>query len=60
MADLNFSQYLNGLQEKKQQLLTLANKAVEYGWIPRYKKDSNLNQLSSISFEGKQSVNPVS
>lgn len=51
MADLNFSQYLNGLQEKKQQLLTLANKAVEYGWIPRYKKDSNLNQLSSISFE---------
>lgn len=38
MADLNFSQYLNGLQEKKQQLLTLANKAVEYGWIPRYKK----------------------
>lgn len=51
MAELNFSKYLNDLQEKKQQLLYLANKAVEYGWIPKYKKDCNANLSTSISFE---------
>ena len=30
MADLNFSQYLNGLQEKKQQLLTLGKHSVNH------------------------------
>ena len=51
MEGSNFLKYLNGLQEKKQQLLSLANKAVEYGWIPKYKKDCNSNQINSISFE---------
>lgn len=35
MSEYNFSEYLNILQEKKQRLLSLANKAAEFGWIPK-------------------------
>lgn len=35
MRETNFSQYLNNLQEKKQNLLALAKKASEFGWIPQ-------------------------
>lgn len=35
MTESNFSQYLNNLQEKKQSLLSLADKAANFGWIPK-------------------------
>lgn len=47
MAESNFSEYLNSLQEKKKALLSLANKASENGWIPRSKSDGK----NVISFE---------
>lgn len=31
---INFSQYLNNLQEQKQHILQIAKKAADYGWIP--------------------------
>lgn len=39
MANSNFSEYLNSLQEKKNRLLSLANKASENGWIPKKKSE---------------------
>ena len=45
MAESNFSNYLNSLQEKKKTLLTLANKASENGWIPK-SKSSGKNVIS--------------
>lgn len=52
-TETNFSQYLNDLQEKKQQLLSLAGKAAEYGWIPKTKfaetnKDNTVISLEEI------------
>lgn len=47
MAKSNFSEYLNSLQEKKKNLLSLANKASEYGWISKNKS----NGKSIISLE---------
>lgn len=49
MAESNFSNYLNSLQEKKKTLLTLANKASEYGWIPKSKSEGkNVISLEEI------------
>lgn len=39
MTNSNFSEYLNSLQEKKNRLLSLANKASENGWIPKKKSE---------------------
>ena len=46
MEQNNFSEYLNSLQEKKQNLLLLANKAAENGWIPKSKSDGAKNIIS--------------
>lgn len=46
MEQNNFSEYLNNLQEKKQNLLLLANKAAENGWIPKSKSDGVQNIIS--------------
>ena len=53
MAESNFSNYLNSLQEKKKTLLTLANKASENGWIPKSKSSGkNVINMSNWSNEG--------
>ena len=46
MAETNFSEYLNSLQEKKKNLLLLAQKASEYGWIPQEPDSSNKGIIS--------------
>ncbi|MBR5202700.1 MAG: dynamin family protein [Clostridia bacterium] len=46
MTHANFSQYLNDLQEKKLKLLSLAEQAAEYGWIPRVKESSAKDVIS--------------
>ena len=46
MEQNNFSEYLNSLQEKKQNLLLLANKAAGNGWIPKSKSDGAKNIIS--------------
>ena len=49
MAESNFSNYLNSLQEKKKTLLTLANKVSENGWIPKSKSEGkNIISLEEI------------
>ena len=52
MEGTNFSQYLNELQNKKHSLITLANKAAEFGWIPKKKsldnKDKGVISLQEI------------
>lgn len=49
----NFSQYLNSLQEKKQALLQVAEKAAEYGWIPRERTTSAKDTLSLAEIREK-------
>ena len=39
------------IQGKKQRLLSLAQKAVEYGWIPKQKLSKNDKSVTSISYE---------
>ena len=53
MEQNNFSEYLNGLQEKKQNLLLLANKAAENGWIPKSKSDGAKNIISLEEIKDK-------
>lgn len=49
----NFSQYLNSLQEKKQALLQVAEKAAEYGWIPKERTTSAKDTLSLAEIREK-------
>ena len=49
----NFSQYLNNLQEKKQALLQVAEKAAEYGWIPKERTTSAKDTLSLAEIREK-------
>ena len=49
----NFSQYLNSLQEKKQTLLQVAEKAAEYGWIPKERTTSAKDTLSLAEIREK-------
>ena len=53
MEQNNFSEYLNSLQEKKQNLLLLANKAAENGWIPKSKSDGAKNIISLEEIKDK-------
>ena len=39
------------LQDRKQSLLALAQKAVEFGWIPKQKSSTDEKGLTSISYE---------
>ncbi|MBO4598155.1 MAG: dynamin family protein [Bacteroidaceae bacterium] len=39
------------LQEKKQKLIALANKAADFGWIPKSKNNSNEKSNDAISLE---------
>ena len=41
MEGTNFSQYLNELQNKKKSLIAIAQKAAEFGWIPKNKSTDN-------------------
>lgn len=49
----NFSQYLNSLQEKKQALLQVAERAAEYGWIPKERTTSAKDTLSLAEIREK-------
>lgn len=49
----NFSEYLNSLQEKKQALLQVAEKAAEYGWIPKERTTSAKDTLSLAEIREK-------
>lgn len=49
----NFSQYLNNLQEKKQGLLQVAEKAAEYGWIPKERTTTAKDTLSLAEIREK-------
>ena len=44
----NFADYLNNLQEKKQNLISLAEKACNYGWINKSKADNGNSSLISL------------
>lgn len=49
MEESKFSDYLNSLQERKNTLLNLANKASENGWIPKSKSEGkNVISLEEI------------
>ena len=48
MNTSNFSDYLNDLQEKKQNLISLAEKACDYGWIPKSKTDNGKKSFISL------------
>lgn len=53
MAQVNFSEYLNSLQEKKQKLILLANKAAENGWIPKFQSEGSKNVISLEEIKDK-------
>ena len=53
MSGYNFSEYLSDLQEKKNSLLNLAEKAAEFGWIPMEHTSSEKGVISYEEIKNK-------